>query len=46
MRFDEASAWYAEFGPFYVGLQLSPAEISRLLEGEVPAFRARPTTGD
>jgi len=46
MRFDEASAWYAEFGPFYVGLQFSPAEISRYLEGEVPAFRARPTTGD
>ena len=46
MRFDEASAWYAEFGPFYVGLQFSPAEISRFLEGEVPAFRARPTTGD
>jgi len=46
MRFDEASTWYAEFGPFYVGLQFSPAEISRFLEGEVPAFRARPTTGD
>jgi peroxiredoxin len=46
MRFDEASALYAEFGPFYVGLQFSPAEISRFLEGEVPAFRARPTTGD
>jgi len=46
MRFDEASAMYAEFGPFYVGLQFSPAEISRFLEGEVPSFRARPTTGD
>jgi hydrogen peroxide-dependent heme synthase len=46
MRFDEASAWYAEFGPFYVGLQFSPAELSRYLEGEVPGFRARPTTGD
>ena len=46
MRFDEASAWYAEFGPFYVGLQFSPAELSRFLEGEVPSFRARPTTGD
>jgi chlorite dismutase len=46
MRFDEASALYAEFGPFYVGLQFSPAEISRFLEGEVPSFRARPTTGD
>jgi chlorite dismutase len=39
MRFDEASAWYAEFGPFYVGLQFSPSELPRYLEGEVPAFR-------
>jgi chlorite dismutase len=38
MRFDEASAWYAEFGPFYVGLQFSPSELPRYLEGEVPAF--------
>jgi peroxiredoxin len=38
MRFDEASAWYAEFGPFYVGLQFSPAELPRYLEGAVPAF--------
>jgi chlorite dismutase len=36
MRFDEASAWYAEFGPFYVGLQFSPSELPRYLEGEVP----------
>jgi chlorite dismutase len=41
MRFDEASAWYAEFGPFYVGLQFSPSELPRYLEGEVPAFVAR-----
>lgn len=39
MRFDEASAWYAEFGPFYVGLQFSPSELPRLLEGEVPSFK-------
>ena len=38
MRFDEASVWYAEFGPFYVGLQFSPAELARYLEGEIPAF--------
>ncbi|HUL75691.1 MAG TPA: hydrogen peroxide-dependent heme synthase [Vicinamibacteria bacterium] len=38
MRFDEASAWYAEFGPFYVGLQFSPSELPRYLEGDVPAF--------
>jgi hydrogen peroxide-dependent heme synthase len=39
MRFDEASAWYAEFGPFYVGLQFTPSELPKYLEGEVPAFR-------
>src|SRR5205814_1614191 len=38
MRFDEASAWYAEFGTFYVGLQFSPAELPALLEGRVPAL--------
>jgi chlorite dismutase len=27
MRFDEASARYAEFGPFYVSYVLSPAEL-------------------
>jgi len=39
MRFDEASVWYAEFGPFYVGLQFSPSELPKYLAGEVPAFR-------
>jgi chlorite dismutase len=38
MRFDEASAWYAEFGPFYVGLQFSASELPRYLEGDVPAL--------
>ena len=38
MRFDEASAWYAEFGPFYVGLQFSPSELPKFLEGDVPAL--------
>ncbi len=42
MRFDEASAWYAEFGPFYVGLQFSPSELPKYLEGEVPAFKPVP----
>ena len=36
MRFDEASAWYADFGPFYVGLQFSPSELPEYLEGAVP----------
>jgi peroxiredoxin len=40
MRFDEASAWYAEFGPFYTGLQFSPEELPRFLEGQVPALQA------
>jgi peroxiredoxin len=38
MRFDEASAHYAEFGPFYTGLQFSPEELPRFLEGQVPAL--------
>ena len=42
MRFDEASAWYAEFGPFYVGLQFSPSELPGYLEGAVPALRPVP----
>jgi peroxiredoxin len=29
MRFDEASARYAEFGPFYVGYVTTPAELLR-----------------
>ena len=42
LRYDEASVWYAEFGPFYVGLQFSPSELPKYLEGEVPAFRPGP----
>jgi chlorite dismutase len=41
MRFDEASAKYAEFGSFYTGLQFSPEEIGKLLEGELPLLRAQ-----
>jgi peroxiredoxin len=36
LRFDEASADYAEFGPFYVGLRFAACELPRLLEGEAP----------
>ena len=39
MRFDEASAKYAEFGPFYTGLQFSAGELGKLLEGELPQLR-------
>jgi hydrogen peroxide-dependent heme synthase len=39
MRFDEASAKYAEFGPFYTGLQFSSEELSSLLAGELPSLK-------
>ena len=38
MRFDEASAKFAEFGPFYTGLQFSPAQLSAFLSGTVPGL--------
>ncbi len=44
MRFDEASAWYAEFGPFSVGLQFSPSELPKYLEGELPALKPSEAT--
>ena len=31
MRFDESSARYAEFGPFYFGIRLAPARPGRVL---------------
>ena len=31
MRFDEASASYAKFGPFYFGIRLAPTDLSSLL---------------
>jgi chlorite dismutase len=40
LRFDEATVWYGEFGPFYTGLQFSPSELPKFLDGEVPAFSA------
>jgi hydrogen peroxide-dependent heme synthase len=30
MRFDESSARYAEFGPFFVGIRLDPADLPQL----------------
>jgi peroxiredoxin len=36
MRFDRASAEYAEFGPFYVGLQFAPSRLADLLHGRTP----------
>lgn len=36
MRFDEASAKFAEFGPFYTGLQFAPSGLGVYLNGSVP----------
>jgi chlorite dismutase len=38
MRFDEASAKFAEFGPFYTGLQFAPAQLGAYLSGSLPAL--------
>jgi hydrogen peroxide-dependent heme synthase len=38
MRFDEASSWYGEFGPFLTGLQFSASNLGRFLEGRTPAL--------
>jgi chlorite dismutase len=38
MRFDEASAKFAEFGPFYTGLQFSGNHLAAYLGGSVPAL--------
>jgi chlorite dismutase len=38
MRFDEASAKFAEFGPFYTGLQFAPNQLAALLDGQVPSL--------
>jgi len=36
MRFDEASIWYAEFGPFYIGLRKELNEMSDFFN--IPSF--------
>jgi chlorite dismutase len=38
MRFDRASAEFAEFGPFYVGVQFGGSQLERLLAGETPSL--------
>ncbi|MGE0041853.1 MAG: hydrogen peroxide-dependent heme synthase [Vicinamibacterales bacterium] len=38
MRFDEASARFAEFGPFYVGLQFKGADLPKFLDGDLPSL--------
>ena len=42
MRFDEASALYGLFGPFYMGLQFRAEELGSLLEGRTPGFGPEP----
>ena len=42
MRFDEASAAYAAFGPFYISLRLAPAQLGPWLDGKGPAFGLSP----
>lgn len=37
MRFDEASARYGLFGPFYVGIRMEPSQLGGLMEGRLPA---------
>jgi chlorite dismutase len=38
MRFDEASAKFAEFGPFYTGLQFAPDQLPEYLNGALPSL--------
>ena len=38
MRFDEASAKFAEFGPFYTGLQFAPGQLAEYLNGRIPTL--------
>ncbi|MFC1491222.1 hydrogen peroxide-dependent heme synthase [Nitrospinota bacterium] len=33
MRFDEATVWYGEFGPFYSGLRIQPGQLAGVLSG-------------
>jgi chlorite dismutase len=36
MRFDPASAHFALFGPFYVGMRIAPGDVAAILEGRTP----------
>jgi len=40
MRFDEASAKFAEFGPFYTGLQFKADQLGAYLKGATPSLDA------
>jgi peroxiredoxin len=44
MRFDEASARYAEFGPFWSGIQFSSDELAAFLDGDAIPQLTAPAT--
>jgi peroxiredoxin len=44
MRFDEASAAYALFGSFYIGLQFKASDLGSLLNGTTPPLTPTPAT--
>ena len=47
LRYDEASARYSEFGPFYVGRRFPPSDLPAFLAGEsVPTDDAHAHGGD
>ena len=35
MRFDPTSSWFAEFGPFYVGVLVAPSAFAALMDGRL-----------
>jgi hydrogen peroxide-dependent heme synthase len=41
MRFDEVSAVYALFGPFFVGLRCSASQLGAYLDGHVPEWQGK-----
>jgi chlorite dismutase len=43
MRFDEASAKYALFGEFFVGLRFQATELSTFLAGKTPRYEPPPS---
>jgi len=41
MRFDEVSAVYALFGPFYIGMRCAASQLEAFLDGAVPAWQEK-----
>ena len=42
MRFDEASALYAEFGPFLIGLRFASEDLPQVFSGRLPGWKNGP----